>query len=62
MNKWWGYVHANGTLQVKRYFDMQDIQEASTSPFVQSIYGPFDAVDSQHALNKLKKLKKKFTE
>ena len=25
--KWWGYVHTNGTIQVKRYFDKQDLEE-----------------------------------
>ena len=27
MNKWWGYIHINGSIQVKQYFDVQDTQE-----------------------------------
>jgi len=27
-NKWWGYIHANGNIQVKRYFDKRDTDEA----------------------------------
>ena len=31
---WWGYLHTSGTVQVKRFFDMEDLYEADTSPFV----------------------------
>ncbi|WP_127846170.1 hypothetical protein [Psychroflexus aestuariivivens] len=31
---WWGYVHENGSIQVKRYFNDADIQDAIESPFV----------------------------
>lgn len=43
MNKdlWWGYVHENGTIQVKRFFDSKDIKEADESPFCLRTYGPF---------------------
>jgi hypothetical protein len=40
---WWGYMHSNGDIQVKRYFGPQDIVEARTSPFVHQIVGPFKA-------------------
>ena len=38
---WWGYIHTNGTIQVKRYFGPEDIREAHESPFVARVYGPF---------------------
>jgi len=37
MNKWWGYIHENGTLHVKRFFGAEDIWEAEASPFVRSV-------------------------
>ena len=47
---WWGYQHTSGTLQVKRYFDKQDIEEAHESPFCEIIVGPFGATDRDDAL------------
>ena len=47
---WWGYQHTSGTLQVKRYFDKQDIEEAHESPFCEIIVGPFCATDRDDAL------------
>lgn len=38
--QWWGYIHTSGTLHAKRYFDMQDIEEAKDSPFVKHIFHP----------------------
>lgn len=49
-NKWWGYQHTNGSLQAKRYFGPEDIDEARESPFVGQIVGPFDAVTREEAL------------
>jgi hypothetical protein len=43
MNKWYGYLHTDGTIHAKRYFDMEDIIEANASDFVSETYGPFDA-------------------
>ena len=31
---WYGYVHTNGELLIKRYFSEEDLQEADASPFV----------------------------
>jgi len=45
--KWWGYLHTNGTPQVKRFFSNEDISEAAASPFclrVSGVYGSRDAV------------------
>lgn len=50
MNKWWGYLHTNGTVQVKRYFDAEDLREARESPFVRRVCEPFDATDRSEAL------------
>lgn len=41
--KWWGYLHTDGSVHVKRYFGPEDLVEARESPFVRSAYGPFDA-------------------
>lgn len=54
--KWWGYVHENGSVQAKRYFDAQDIAEAHQSPFCKQVVGPFEANDREDALNKVKEL------
>lgn len=52
--EWWGDIHQNGTLQgPKRYFEPLDIQEAEESPFVQVVFGPFEAKDSTEAARKL---------
>ena len=47
---WWGYLHSSGTLQAKRYFDQQDIDEAHQSPFVEGVVGPFYASSRDEAL------------
>lgn len=47
---WWGYLHTEGTLQAKRYFSPEDIQEARESPFVVRTYGPFRAQGRDEAL------------
>lgn len=41
--RWWAYLHTNGTVQLKRYYDPFDLVEAKESPFVQKVYGPFTA-------------------
>ena len=56
MNMWWGYLHTNNTIQVKRYFERLDIQEAKESPFVQKVFGPFLANSREDAINKVKDL------
>jgi len=52
--KWWGYIHVNGSLQVKRFFGWQDMEEADESSFVKKTAGPFEAKNRQDALTKLK--------
>lgn len=53
-NTWWGYLHVSGTLQVKRYFDKKDIEEAKESPYCAIVIGPFLANDRDGALVILK--------
>ena len=55
MNEWWGYLHTEGTLHVKRYFDQEDIDEAYESPFVSLVAGPWECEGREEALKKLKK-------
>ena len=47
---WWGYLHTSGSLQAKRYFGKQDIDEALESPFVENVVCPFLASDREEAL------------
>ena len=49
--KWWAYIHSNGTLQIKRYFDEQDIDEAHESPFVKKILPIVDVESREEAEN-----------
>lgn len=51
---WWGYQHTSGTLQVKRYFNQQDVEDAYASPFVDQVVGPFEAASRDDALKILK--------
>ena len=53
-NYWWGYKHKEGTLQAKRYFGNQDLEEAYSSPFVETVVGPFRADGRDEALNIIK--------
>ena len=48
---WWGYIHTNGSIQVKRWFDDPlDLREARESPFVDRVYGPFEADGREEAI------------
>lgn len=42
-NEWWGYLHQNGKIHVKRFFSDIDMQDAAESPFVLAYCGPFEA-------------------
>lgn len=52
MNMWWAYLHTNGSVQVKRFFDQRDITETKESSFVTKIVGPFAATNRDNALEK----------
>lgn len=47
---WWAYLHTNGSIQVKRYFDKQDIDDAWESPFVKDVFATFQASDRKEAI------------
>ena len=52
---WWGYIHTNSSLQVKRFFDYEDLSEARQSSFVKKVYGPWKVHSRDEALEALKK-------
>lgn len=54
-NQWWGYLHTSGTLQVKRYFEPRDIEEAEQSDFVLETYQPFYAANREDAIEHIRK-------
>lgn len=54
MMKWWGYLHINGNIQAKIYFDQIDIDEANESPFVDVVFGPFECSSRGEAISKIK--------
>lgn len=56
MNKWWGYLHVNGQILVKRFWSYEDIDEARRSDFVKSVTWPFDAIDFNDAMVKAKEI------
>lgn len=56
MNKWWGYIHENGSLHVKRYFDEEDLKDAEASPFVERVLQPIEAENREQALKKFNKI------
>jgi hypothetical protein len=49
---WWGYLHQNGTVQLKRWFgDHKDYTEdCEGNDFVQRVVKPFPAPDGDKAL------------
>ena len=49
---WWGYLHANNTVQVKRWFgDHEDYQgDCRNNPFVQRVVKPFEANTQEEAI------------
>lgn len=52
--QWWGYLHKNGSLQVKRYFGPEDLSEARESPFVQQVFGPWKVDSQEKALERIR--------
>lgn len=48
---WWGYLHSNGKIQLKRWFgDTKDYTEDCIgNPFVQKIVIPFEATTREVA-------------
>jgi hypothetical protein len=52
--EWYGYLHVNGSVHVKRFFDIEDLQEVSASPFVKVWRGPWECESRDAALVKLR--------
>ena len=48
--KWWGYLHTNGSIQVKRYFDNEDFDDADSSTFVERRTSYFEAASRDEAI------------
>lgn len=61
--RWWGYLHINGSIQVKRYFDNSYQQDCTESNFVVNWTQPFEAESRAEAIKiveeKLRPKKKK---
>jgi hypothetical protein len=53
---YWGYLHTNGIIQVKRYFGYQDILNAKESSFCGKIVGPIQALNREDAYTIIKQL------
>jgi len=49
---WWAYLHEQGTVAVKRFFDKRDLEDATASPFVKQIMQPFIAPNYKEAHDK----------
>jgi hypothetical protein len=49
---WWGYLHSNGTIQVKRWFgDVKDYtDDCEGNDFVQQVVPPFQADTREEAV------------
>jgi len=54
--KWWGYLHSNGSIQLKRWFgDVKDYTEdCENNPFTVRVIEPFEAETREAAYEKLK--------
>lgn len=48
-SKWWGYLHTNGTIQVKAYYSPVQIEDARESTFVRFIVPPFKSNTREEA-------------
>ena len=54
---WWGYLHSNGTLQVKRWYgDHADYTtDCEGNDFVHQVVPPFEAPNRDEALKHIQK-------
>jgi hypothetical protein len=51
-DRWWGYLHENGTIQTRRFFSDRcwlSIDDAFESDFVIHVVKPFYSEDRAHA-------------
>lgn len=56
-SKWWGYLHQNGTIQLKRWWgDRKDYtDDCRDNPFVSKVVPPFEAETREEALEILRR-------
>ena len=47
---WWGYIHINKSMQVKRFFNQNDLDDAYESPFVEHVFEKFEASSREEAI------------
>ncbi len=52
--QWYAYEHIEGGIYTKRFFGLDDITEAESSPFVKEVRGPIEGT-KEDALNLFKK-------
>ena len=53
---WYGVLHENGDLSVKRYHDWMDYKEAGDSDFTRHVTRIFEAPSSTYAIDEAKRL------
>ena len=47
---WWAYKHLDGSIHIKRFLGAgKDKQEAEKDPYVQDMWGPFEAQSFEDA-------------
>jgi len=49
---WYGYIHINGNLQIKRYFVASDIIKAKESHFVSDVTPKIESMSREDAVKK----------
>lgn len=54
--QWWGYLHSNGSIQVKRWFgDVKDYtDDCKDNDFVVQVVSPFTASTREEAIQRIK--------
>lgn len=45
----WGYLHVEGTVHIKSYFNRLDTLDAIRNPFCKHVIGPISAVNREEA-------------
>lgn len=57
-NHWWGYLHSNGSIQVKRWFgDHKDYtDDCENNPFVIRVVHPIQALDAEEARQRITRI------
>lgn len=50
---WFGYIHVDGSIKLKKFFTELEIEEALASPFVKEAFGPWHCDSRQEAAEKM---------